>query len=209
MRPLHFPVELRRPSFEVDVPDPFIGEVPVKLRLELVSPVGPHRMNPKRALRDHVIEETHGVLLSVARVHLEGPDTGGIVDGRVLIAPRRPATWADQLQERDIDLDVMAGDLFGVSMRVHDTSSDATRQAIQAVSAQDAVDGRVGNGDAVRALELPADADGAKVISAAEMKDRLDDVRGCAEPRVVRARFLIDQARVTIRLLGLLPHVKP
>ena len=91
----------------------------MKLGLELMAAVGPHRMNPKRELCDHVVEKTYGVRLGVARVNLEGPDAGGIVDGGVLIATYRPATWADELQERDIDLDVMAGDLLGVAMRVH------------------------------------------------------------------------------------------
>ena len=124
MRPLHLAVELRRPGLDVDVADALIGEVPMKLGLELMAAVGPHRMNPKRELCDHVVEKTYGVRLGVARVNLEGPDAGGIVDGGVLIATYRPATWADELQERDIDLDVMAGDLLGVAMRVHRSTTD-------------------------------------------------------------------------------------
>ena len=65
------------------------------------------------------------------------------------------------------------------------------------------------NRDAVIALEIPHDADGAEVIRAAEMKDRLDDVGGCAEPWGVRARLLVDQALITMGLIRFLPDVDP
>ncbi len=136
----------------------------MKLGLELMAAVGPHRMNPKQELCDHVVEKTYGVRLGVARVNLEGPDTGGIVDGGVRIATYRLATWADEFQERDIDLDVMAGDLLGVAMRVHRSTTDPAGQAVEAVEPQDAVDGRVANRDAVIALEIPDDANRTQVV---------------------------------------------
>ena len=74
-----------------------------------------------------------------------------------------------------MNLDAMAGDLLGVPMRVHGASPDAAGHAIQAVSPQDAVDARIGNRDAVIALEIPDDADGAEVIRAPEVEDLLDN----------------------------------
>ena len=60
MRPLHLAVELWRPGLDVDVPDAVVGQVPMKLGLELMARVGPYRMQSKRTLLDHVVEEGYG-----------------------------------------------------------------------------------------------------------------------------------------------------
>ena len=190
MRPLHLAVERWRSGRDVDVPDAVVGPVPMKLGLELMATVSPYRMQPKRKLRDHVVEAVHGVLLGMARVALQRSDARSVINGRVLIPPRRLPVFPDELQERDVNLPVMPGDLCGVPVRVHGSSPDATGSSIQAVAPEDAGDPGFRNRDAVIALEIPDDADRAEVIRAAEMEALLDDVGGCAEPWGVRARLL-------------------
>ena len=98
----------------------------MKLGLELMATVGPYRMHPKRKLLDHVVEEVHGVLLGMARVDLQRSDACSVINGRVLISPRRPPVFPDELQERDVNLHVVPRDLLGVPVRVHRSSPDAT-----------------------------------------------------------------------------------
>ena len=44
------PVGLWRPGLDADVPDAVVGQVPMKLGLELMATVSPYRMHPKRTL---------------------------------------------------------------------------------------------------------------------------------------------------------------
>ena len=85
-------------------------------------------VNAKRKLLDHLIEEPDGVLLCMARRDREGADTCGVVDRRVLMAPPHRADRADQLQERENDLDGMPRDLLGIPVGVHGPAPDACGQ---------------------------------------------------------------------------------
>ena len=114
----------------------------------------------------------------MARVDLQCSDACRVINGRVLISPRRPPVFPDELQERNVHLHVVPRNLLGVPVRVHHSSPDATGSAIQAVAPEEAGDPGVRNRDAVRALEIPNDANGAEVIRTAEMKDLFDDVGG-------------------------------
>ena len=49
------------------MPDSLVLDVPVELCLELMAPVRTDRVDAKRDLLDHVIEERNGVLLIVLR----------------------------------------------------------------------------------------------------------------------------------------------
>ena len=49
---------------------PFVLNMPVELRLELMTSVGSYCMNTKRKLLDHVIDKIDGVLLIVTLVNL-------------------------------------------------------------------------------------------------------------------------------------------
>ena len=44
--------------------------------------------------------------------------------GRVLVAPGRPPVLANQLEKRDVDLDVVPRDLLFVAMRRNRASTD-------------------------------------------------------------------------------------
>src|SRR5215470_1049531 len=116
MRALDLAVELRRAGLDVHVPDTLVGEMPVEEGLELLPAIRAHRVDAKRELLDDVVEERDRVLLRVARVDLEGPHPGGVVDRRVLVAADALAALALQRQELHVDLDVMAGDLLLMAM---------------------------------------------------------------------------------------------
>ena len=83
---LDLPVELWRARFDVHMPYPLVFNVPVEQRLELVTPIGPDRVNPKRELLDSLVNEIDRARLVVTPVNLESYDPCGIVDGRVLEA---------------------------------------------------------------------------------------------------------------------------
>jgi hypothetical protein len=65
--------------------DASIFDVPVELSLELVVVARPHLSDTESEALDDVVEEVDGVGLGVSAVDLEGPDTGDVVDGGVLM----------------------------------------------------------------------------------------------------------------------------
>jgi hypothetical protein len=121
-------------SLDVDVLNAVIGPVPMERGLELVAPIRTHGVNPERERRDHVIEKRNRVRLGVASVDAQGPDTRRVVDRRVLVATRRHGVRAAQREERDIDLHVMAWDLFGVPVGVHRAPAHACRKPVHAMT---------------------------------------------------------------------------
>ena len=71
-----FTVQLRRTWLDVDVPNAFVFDTPVKLSLELVPPVSPDTLHTKRERFQYMIDECDRVLLRVVRIDLQGPDCG-------------------------------------------------------------------------------------------------------------------------------------
>jgi hypothetical protein len=78
--------------------------------------------------------------------------TGCIVDGGVLIPPHRPAPFPSQSQELDVYLNVVAGNLLRVSVRMDCTPAHAIREFVQAVPLADSIDCRIGGLDVVISL---------------------------------------------------------
>ncbi len=85
VRAFDFTVQLRRTRFDIDVPNAFVFDVPVKLGLELVPPVSSDTLHTKRERFQYMIDECDRVLLRVARIDLQGPDSGCVVNGGVWI----------------------------------------------------------------------------------------------------------------------------
>lgn len=65
-----------------------------------------------------MVDEVDGIDLVVSAVDLEGPDAGCVIDCSVLVAFDDAAVFAFEYQELDVDLDVMARDLFLISFGV-------------------------------------------------------------------------------------------
>ena len=80
MGSLDFAVELRRTRFDINMSRPLVFDVPVEVRLKLVSPIGSDRMDPKRKLFDHVVNEIDSALLIVTLLDLQRADPWGVVD---------------------------------------------------------------------------------------------------------------------------------
>jgi hypothetical protein len=90
--------------------DTQIFDMPVKQRLELVSPIRPDRMNTKRKFDDNIINKHNGIFLSMSLVYFHRPDSGRIVDSCILKTADFGAVGLLQPNELDIYLDVVSGD---------------------------------------------------------------------------------------------------
>jgi len=84
VRSLDFAIELGRTRLDVDMTDPFIFNLPMKQSLKLVASIGSYGMDSEGELLDNVVNEVDGVFLCKARVALQRPNPGGVVDGRIL-----------------------------------------------------------------------------------------------------------------------------
>jgi len=152
MRPLDLAVELRGSRLDVDVLDAPVGHMPVEECLKLVSSVGTDRVNAKRELLDHVVDEIDCILLGVARVDLESGDSRRVINRGVLKPPDDPAVSLLQVEERDVDLNVMSGYLICVSMRVNRASADTAWEPVEPVSLEDSRDTGLRDPDVVVSL---------------------------------------------------------
>ena len=70
--------------------------MPVKLSLELVPPASPDTLHMERERFQYTINECDRVLLRVERIDLQGPDSGRVVNRRVLIPLHRLTTLVAQ-----------------------------------------------------------------------------------------------------------------
>jgi hypothetical protein len=65
--------------------DTFVFNMPVELRLKLMTPVCADGMDSERELLDKVINEITGIRLVVSRLNFKGAHPRRIIDGSVLI----------------------------------------------------------------------------------------------------------------------------
>ena len=101
------------------MPHTFILDVPVKLSLELMTTVRADGVNAEGELLDHVVDERNGIFLVMAIVDPQGPDSGGIVNGRVLVSSDSLVLCGFQAQKLDIHLDMVARNLLGIPAGVN------------------------------------------------------------------------------------------
>jgi hypothetical protein len=83
------------------VADAFVLDMPMEFRLELMAVIGSDFLNAERKGCNDVIHEIDGVGLVVAFVDLQGADTCGIINGRVLKTPGLGALFVYESQELD------------------------------------------------------------------------------------------------------------
>ncbi len=120
--------------------------------LELVATIGAYRANPEREFHHDVVDEVDGVGLRVATVDLECPNSRGVIDGGVLVAPNRRSLLAREREKLDVYLYMVARNLFFVSMGVNRPATHSIGEPVHAVPLADAVQGRVGGLDVMVAL---------------------------------------------------------
>jgi hypothetical protein len=93
-----------------------ILDVPVDLGLELLAVIGSDFLDAERELFDDVVDEVDRVGLSMFGVDLEGPDMCCVIDSGTLEPTDFLAALADEGQELDVHLDVMARQLLVVTL---------------------------------------------------------------------------------------------
>ena len=91
-----------------------VFDVPVELGLELVPIVRPHLPDAEREALEDIINEQDGIYLGLPVVDFEGPDAGGVIDSGILIAFDRLAVFSTEDQELDVDLDLVARNLWAL-----------------------------------------------------------------------------------------------
>ena len=109
MGPLDFSVQLRGSTLDVGMTDALVFDMPVELGLELMAVIGPDFFDAEREFFDDVIDEVVRVCLCLFVVDLERPDTRCVIDRGILEPSYFLAALANEGQELDIHLDVMAG----------------------------------------------------------------------------------------------------
>ena len=172
--------------------DALFFDVPVELGLELVAVVRPHLADTEWEALDDVVEEVDSVGLGVPAVDLESPDTGGVVDGGVLIALDRLSVFSPEDQELDVNLDLVAWHLLLVAGCVDLAEPCSPRQAVQAIALEDTGYAGSRDLDVMVARQIPNDAHWPQVVGLAQVKNLFDDLWRCAVPGVLRDRLPAD-----------------
>jgi hypothetical protein len=101
--------------------------MPMKLGLKLMASVCPNRMDTEREFLNHIINELNGILLIVTRIDFHRPDPSGIVNSRILKTSDSVAIKVPQRNKFDINLNVMAGDFFGITSSVNSSTGRTLR----------------------------------------------------------------------------------
>jgi hypothetical protein len=160
--------------------DALVFDVPVELILELVAVVRPHLVDTEWEALDDVVEEVDSVGLGVPAVDLESPDTGGVVDGGVLIALDRFSVFSSEDQELEVKLDLVAWHLLLVAGCVDLAEPCSPQQPVQAIALEDT--GYAGSRelDVMVARQIPNDALWPLMVGLPQVKYLLDDLWRCA-----------------------------
>ena len=123
--------------------------------MELVTVVGPDRADTERKLSADVIDELDGVGLGVTPVDLQGSNTRGVIDSRVLVA----LDGAREEKKLDIDLHVVSRYLLFIPFHHllgHDGAFiDGTGQPLESMPGEGAAHASFGDLHPVVALQVP------------------------------------------------------
>ena len=131
MRALHLAIQSWCSRFDIGVAYASILQVPVEFGLELVTIVGANSIDAEREFSDDIIHEVDGILLRVPFINLQGANTGGIIDCRVLEIPDLAAFLSLEIEEFHIDLHVVPRHLFLITDGRNRPFALPIRQAIE------------------------------------------------------------------------------
>jgi hypothetical protein len=185
----------------------YVLQVPVEFGLEFVAIIGANGIDPEREFSDDVINEVDRILLRMPFINLQGANTGGIIDCRVLEIPDLAAFLSLEIEEFHIDLHVVPRHLFLITNGRNRPFALPIRQAIQAVALQYVVYPTRRDLDAMITSQIPADSYLAKMISAPQVKDLFLDGERRAQLGILRAGFAVDKPLLSMRCKGSLPLV--
>ena len=119
--------------------DTQIRQVPVEFSLELMAVVSTHGINTKGKPGDNIVNKIDRALLIVFSVDLECPYTGGVINSRKLKKPNQATIFRPQLQEFDIHLDMMSGDLLLIAMSQYSSFPGIPGKPVHSISLEDVI----------------------------------------------------------------------
>ena len=105
--------------------------------------VGANFFNAEGELGYHVVDEGDRAGLVVALIDFEGPDTRGIIDGRVLVTLDGLIVFVFEGQELDINLNLVARNLLLIPDGMDFAQPGATWQPADPIALENAVDASV------------------------------------------------------------------
>ena len=201
-------IKLGRAAFDVGVPDPKILDMPMELGLELVAVIRPNFSNAKRELFDDVINEVDCVCLSVLPIDFERSNACCIIDCSILKPAHFLTAFSFESQKLNVDLYMMPWHLLLISFGVQFPHSCASRQSVETVALEDAVNSCVRDFDAVIACQIPDDPDWPQVIFATQIQNLFCDIWRRLVGRVLWNRFGILQTGFAMLLMCIPPSIE-
>ena len=109
------------------MPDALILHVPMEFGLEFVTVIGSDLTNTEREFGDHCVNKVHCVGLCMTIIDLERSNAGRVINSSILIALYRLTVFSFKFQELDIDLYLMARNLFLIAPCMHFSKPRTTR----------------------------------------------------------------------------------
>lgn len=134
MGPFHLAVQPWRTRFDVGVPYAQVLQMPVEFDLKFMTVIGPNCIDAKRELGNDVIHEVDRILLGMLFINLQGANTGGIINCRVLEVPDLMSILGLQIEEFHVDLHVVAWHLLLIADRGNRSFALPVRQTIKAMT---------------------------------------------------------------------------
>lgn len=118
MRAFDLAIESWGAGFDVDMLHTQVLHMPVELGLEFMAVIGPDHFDPERKLIDNIIDKVDRVLLGMAGIDFQRPDSGGVIDRGVLKAFDPVSVFIFKEQEFDVDLHMVARYLFLIALEL-------------------------------------------------------------------------------------------
>jgi hypothetical protein len=138
--------------------------------------VGLNDVDPERESTDDLVHEGNRRRLVAGVVHLEHANSGTVIDGGELIEPL--ACTGNAFEKLDVHLQSMTRLRLLVpkpAFRMRPVFL-IRRQPIHAVTLQDPMHGRHGDGDRVKPLKVIRNAPGPEVVVLSQIQDLADDI---------------------------------
>ena len=129
----------------------------MELSLPLMPAVCANRVDTEGDFLNYVVGEIDRTLLVVLLIYLQSSDSGCVINCCELIAADPSVIVCLQGQELDIDLDVVAGNSFGVATSVNGSAAYLARQRTDPVALECTINTRARGLEAVVTLKIPRD----------------------------------------------------
>ena len=159
-----------------DVADALVQQVPVERRAELLAVISLDTLHGEGQPGQDVADDLHRDALVAAGAGAQDPLPGAVIDGGELVVPLALAGLAQRLDERHIDLELVAGPLLLIPFPAPLVALVALGgwQPVHAQPPQDPPDARGAHLHVVVALQVHRDLGRPEVVVPAQPDDLLD-----------------------------------